>query len=77
MNQTKDTFTVDFGSVNLNSLILTNDKELYEKRKAQGNIGVLFEPSVLQDKGFETTTNFYLIGIQEDKQDFHPYPKSD
>lgn len=77
MNQSENITIIDFGSVNLESLILTNDKELYERLKAQGNIGVLFEPSVLQDRELEATSNFYLIGIQEDKQDSHPSPKSD
>jgi len=67
VKQLNDTFSVDFGSVNLSNLILTNDKELYEKKKAQGNIGVLFEPKVLQKPNLEQTVNFYLIGILEDK----------
>lgn len=59
--------TIDFGKVNLKSLILTNDPECYERLKAQDNIGVLFEPSVLSDTGVKDSTNFYLVGIQEDK----------
>lgn len=70
-------FSVDFGAVNVKSLILTNDKELYEKLKTQSNIGVLFEPSVLNENKSNNITDFYLIGIQEDIQGLRLYPKSD
>ncbi len=60
-------FTVDFGAVNLKSLILTNDIERYEQIQAQGKIGVLFEPVVLGNANTYETNPFYLVGIQEDK----------
>ncbi|KYG89038.1 hypothetical protein A0U40_13505 [[Bacillus] sp. KCTC 13219] len=59
-SQKENKWAFDFGQVNLKSLILTNDKEWYEKMKAQGNIGVLFEPSLLIDE----VNPFYLVGIQ-------------
>jgi len=60
-------FTIDFGAVNLSSLILTNDVTLYDKAKAQNNIGVLFEPTVLEEMDNYKATPFYLIGILEGK----------
>jgi len=60
-------FTIDFGSVNLSNLVLTNDVTLYDKAKAQNNIGVLFEPTVLGEMDCYKATPFYLIGILEDK----------
>jgi hypothetical protein len=64
----QDLFTIDFGKVNLKSLILTNDATVYEKVKAQAqaNIGVLFEPKVLGDIDPKKVPAIYLIGIQED-----------
>lgn len=61
-------FTIDFGKVNLKSLIMTNDATVYEKVKAQaqGNIGVLFEPKLLDDMDLKKVSTIYLIGIQED-----------
>ncbi len=63
MGSNKKIFTVDFGQVNLKSLILTNDEKHYENMKAQGNIGVLFEPKVLNDLNLKTEIPIYLIGI--------------
>lgn len=77
MSEPQKPIIVDFGKVNLKSLILTNDVEHYEKLKTQSNIGVLFEPSVLNENESHNITDFYLIGIQKDKQGQHLYPKSD
>jgi hypothetical protein len=60
-------FTIDYGKVNLKSLALTNDVKLYERLKAQGNIGVLFEPKVISDVPNINLNGFYLVGILEDK----------
>lgn len=56
-----DKFIIDYGPVNLKSLIITNDKEEYEKRKAQNNIGVLFEPEIIEGK-----TPIYAVGVMQD-----------
>lgn len=62
-------FTIDYGQVNLKSLILTNDIQLYEKRKAQGNIGVLFEPKVIKDIDLEELPKIYVVGTLGDTQE--------
>jgi len=54
-------FIVDYGAVNLESLIITNNKEEYEKRKAQNNVGVLFEPKVILDV-IDYPSNIYKGG---------------
>lgn len=59
-------FLIDYGQVNLKNLIVTNDIELYEKKKAQGNIGVLFEPKVINDIDLESPPKIYVIGTLED-----------
>jgi hypothetical protein len=58
---------VDFGQVNLKSLVLTNDIEQFERLKAQGNIGVLFEPKVLVETKSQEITDFYLVGIRKEE----------
>lgn len=63
-----EVFTIDFGAVNLKSLILTNDVVHYEKMKARNNIGVLFEPIVLEHFNVEPNVPIYLIGIHADKE---------
>ena len=55
-------YTVDYGRVNLKSLILTTDKSLYKKLKAEGNVGVLFEPKVLPEIERDLQP-VYLVGI--------------
>lgn len=59
-----NTVIIDFGTVNLTSLILTNDKAIYEKQKAQGNVGALLEPSVMKELGIETGEPIYLVGLE-------------
>lgn len=61
-----DSTIIDFGSVNLKSLILTTSVEKYAELKDQGNIGVLFEPSILTSSEIKESSNFYLIGILKD-----------
>ncbi|WP_110930916.1 hypothetical protein [Paenibacillus bouchesdurhonensis] len=63
----KGTWAVDYGKVNLKSLIITNDPELYEKQKAKGEVAVLFEPSVLEEmKAGQGVV--YLVGVNEMNQ---------
>ncbi|MEK4712290.1 hypothetical protein [Sporosarcina sp. FSL K6-5500] len=69
-------YIIDFGPVNLKSLILTNDVERYEEIKAQSNIGVLFEPTVLGYASLERNANVYLVGITQDKQKEMPLKKN-
>lgn len=68
MNQkVEGTWAVDYGKVNLKSLIITNDPKLYEKQKAKGEVAVVFEPSVLgQMKADQGTV--YLVGLNEVNQ---------
>ena len=60
-------FTFDYGAVNLEKLILTNDTELVEKLKAQGSIGVLFEPKAFEEIGVKNDCPIYLVGVSQDK----------
>jgi len=60
--------TIEFGSVELKSLTLTNDVERFKELQAQGNIGVLFEPEILKDVNLENATSFYLIGITAEEK---------
>ncbi|MEK3935978.1 hypothetical protein MKY41_11675 [Sporosarcina sp. FSL W7-1349] len=71
---TEEKFMVDFGAVKLSSLVLTNDKEHYERMKTRKDIGVLFEPSLLKSEAMQP---IYLIGILEDRADPIPSPKPD
>ena len=60
LDSKENTIIIDYGAVNLKSLIITNNLEEYQKRKAQGNTGVLFEPQLMeQDK----RPNLYAVGI--------------
>ncbi len=59
----KNTIIINYGAVNLKSLVITNSLGEYQKRKAQGNTGVLFEPQ-LMDHGKEP--NLYAVGILAD-----------
>lgn len=63
----KTTFTFEYGEGNFKNLILTSDKKLYEKLKAQNNIGVLFEPEVVAENLSIEIPAIYLVGILRDK----------
>lgn len=60
----KNVVIIDFGRVNLKSLVLTNDKAFYEERKAQGNVGCLLEPSVMNGLGILPGKPIYLVGLE-------------
>jgi len=64
----QETFTFDYGSVELEKLILTSDTRLVEKLKAQGNIGVLFEPGAVEGLEIEGMQPIYLVGISKDRE---------
>ncbi|USG65210.1 hypothetical protein NDK47_24310 [Brevibacillus ruminantium] len=62
----RNRFVIDYGAVNLKSLVVTNDADYYEKMKAQDNIGVLFEPKVIGDVELGETAKIYAVGILAD-----------
>lgn len=62
----RNRFVIDYGAVNLKSLVVTNDADYYEKMKAQDNIGVLFEPKVIGDVELGEPPKIYAIGILAD-----------
>lgn len=62
----RNRFAIDYGAVNLKSLVVTNDADYYEKMKAQDNIGVLFEPKVIGDVELGETAKIYAVGILAD-----------
>lgn len=57
MNETKT--LIDFGEVNIKKLIVTNDKEYFEKRKSESNVEALLTPQVLSGE-------LYLIGFSSE-----------
>ncbi|MDO4721624.1 MAG: hypothetical protein Q4A78_13250 [Peptostreptococcaceae bacterium] len=50
---------IDFGEVNIKRLIVTNDKEYFEKRKSESNVEALLTPQVLSGE-------LYLIGFRSE-----------
>ncbi len=60
LDSKENTIIIDYGAVNLKSLIVTNSLEEYQKRKAQGNTGVLFEPQLMER---DKPPNLYAVGI--------------
>ncbi|MEM5817325.1 MAG: hypothetical protein AAGU16_05605 [Desulfitobacterium hafniense] len=60
LDSKENTIIIDYGAVNLKSLIITNSLEEYQKRKAQGNTGVLFEPQLME---CSKLPNLYAVGI--------------
>lgn len=66
--ESTEIFTFDYGEVNLEKLVLTNDIKLVEKLKAQDNIGVLFEPKAFEKIGIKNDCLIYLVGISQDKK---------
>lgn len=60
-------FVFEYGEINLNNLIITNDIKLFEELKAQDNVGILFEPEAIRDFDFAEKQSIYLIGISKDK----------
>jgi hypothetical protein len=66
MDEMSDSWMVDYANVNINRLIITNDKELYEKQKAQNNVVALLEPSVLKNMNVDSKEPIYLVGWNQE-----------
>lgn len=66
--------SVVYTAVNLKHLEVTTDKQRYEELKAQGKIGVLFEPSIL-DNSFEVP--IYIVGLIKEDEDLLQTPKQE